>query len=176
MESNKNSGLASDSASVSDLMLAVRKMTRSTLIHQHVIAAIMGLHVTDAECIDFLQEMGPSTAGDLSRATRLTTGAITNVIDRLEKAGFVKRSHDPKDRRKVIVTFLPEKHATHAKIHYSALAGAVQNLFEAYSDNQLRFLIQHTQALTDIYQEQTQRIDTETQRIDTNKVKIPKKG
>jgi DNA-binding MarR family transcriptional regulator len=154
MESTNN-----NSSEVYDLMFAVRKMTRSTLIHQHVIAGIMGLHVTDAECIDFLQEMGPSTAGDLAKATRLTTGAITNVIDRLAAAGFVKRSRDPKDRRKVIVTFLPEKHASNAKIHYTALAGAVQDLFATYTEDQLNYLIRHTQALTAIYQDQTRLID-----------------
>lgn len=153
MESNNGTA-----ASIYDLMMAIRKFTRSTLILQHSIAEVMGLHVTDAECIDFLQEMGPSTAGDLAKATRLTTGAITNVIDRLERAGFVRRSPDPKDRRKVIVSFLPEKH-TPAKIHYSALANAVQQLFSGYDEEQLKFLIRHTQALTEIYQAQTKSIE-----------------
>jgi MarR family transcriptional regulator, organic hydroperoxide resistance regulator len=149
-----------NNASIFELMWAIRKFTRSTLILQHVIADAMGLHVTDAECIDFLQEMGPSTAGDLAKATRLTTGAITNVIDRLERAGFVRRGADPNDRRKVIVTFLPEKHATGAKIHYGALANAVQQLLSGYNEEQLRFLINHTQALTEIYQGQTKNIET----------------
>src|ERR1700712_5677120 len=126
MQSNKESIPA-----VYELMTAVRKFTRSTLILQHVIAEHMGLHVTDAECIDFLQEMGPSTAGDLAKATRLTTGAITNVIDRLEKSGFVKRSADPKDRRKVIVSFIPANHKK-AKLHYAALAKDVEELFRTY--------------------------------------------
>ena len=142
-------------------MLAVKKFTRTTLIHQHIIADAMGLHVTDAECIDFLQEMGPSTAGGLAKATRLTTGAITNVIDRLEKAGFVKRSADPKDRRKVIVTFLPQKHIP-AKAHYGALAGSVHSLFSHYTEEQLKFLIDHTQLLTEVYQEQTEKIEGAT--------------
>ena len=149
----------SERISVYELMMAVRKFTRSTLILQHTIAEDMGLHVTDAECIDFLQEMGPSTAGDLAKATRLTTGAITNVIDRLEKAGFVKRSPDPKDRRKVIVSFLPQKH-TRTKAHYGALAGAVQKLFSEYDEQQLKFLLQHTRALTEIYQAQTKQIES----------------
>jgi len=140
---------------VYDLMMAVRKLTRTTLIHQHIIAENAGLHVTDAECIDFLQEMGPSTAGELARATRLTTGAITNVIDRLEKAGYVKRSPDPNDRRKVIVSFIPQKHAdAGTKARYSALAGAVQQLFMKYTHEELVFLVEHTQALTDIYKAQ----------------------
>src|ERR1700712_2601180 len=118
-------------AAVYELMLGIRKFTRSSLLLQHVIAQNMGLHVTDAECIDFLQEMGPSTAGALARATRLTTGAITNVIDRLEKTGFVKRSADPKDRRKVIVSFIPANHKK-AKLHYAALAKDVEELFRTY--------------------------------------------
>lgn len=144
--------------SVFELMLSVRKLTRTTLIHQHIIAEAMGLHVTDAECIDFLQEMGPSTAGDLARATRLTTGAITSVIDRLEKAGYVRRSPDPKDRRKVIVSFIPQKHSS-TKAKYGALAAAVQHLFETYSPEQLQFLIQHTKALTEIYKVQTEQLE-----------------
>ncbi len=143
---------------IDQLLWAVRRFTRSTLILQHVIAEDMGLHVTDAECIDFLQEMGPSTAGDLAKATRLTTGAITNVIDRLAKAGFVKRSPDPKDRRKVIVSFLPEKHGP-AKIHYTALSTAVENFFSKYSKEELQFLLRHTQSLTEIYQTQTRDIE-----------------
>ncbi len=79
-------------AEVYSLMWEIQKFTRSSLMLQQIIAQKAGLHVTDAECIDFLMEMGPSTAGDLAKATRLTTGAITNVIDRLERAGFVKRS------------------------------------------------------------------------------------
>jgi MarR family transcriptional regulator, organic hydroperoxide resistance regulator len=144
---------------VYELMVEVRKFTRSTLMLQHVIAENIGLHVTDAECIDFLQEMGPSTAGDLAKATRLTTGAITNVIDRLEKSGFVKREPDPNDRRKVIVSILPKK-LTRAKSNYAALALQVQQLFSRYDAKQLKFLIRHTQALYEIYQAQTKSIES----------------
>jgi len=141
-----------------ELMLDVKKFTRSTLLLQNIIAENMGLHVTDAECIDFLQEMGPSTAGDLAKATRLTTGAITNVIDRLEKAGYVKRSHHPADRRKVIVSFIPQKHAT-AKKQYASLANNIQTLFSGYTDSQLKFLISHTKELTEIYEKHSRNIE-----------------
>ncbi len=68
-----------------ELMTAIRKLTRSSLMWQNAVAELMKLNATDGECIDFLMEMGPSTAGDLAKATRLTTGAITNVIDRWKK-------------------------------------------------------------------------------------------
>jgi MarR family transcriptional regulator, organic hydroperoxide resistance regulator len=143
---------------VFDLMLEIRKFTRSSLILQHVIAQKAGLHVTDAECIDFLMEMGPSTAGALAKATRLTTGAITNVIDRLEKAGFVRRSPDLTDRRKVLVSYLPQK-ITSIKSYYTSLASEVQQLFMKYDKNELKFLIKHTQALTDIYTGQVKSVE-----------------
>jgi MarR family transcriptional regulator, organic hydroperoxide resistance regulator len=147
----------SDISPLYQVMLGIKDLTRHSLIFQHTVADAAGLRVTDAECIDFLQEMGPSTAGELAKATRLTTGAITAMIDRLEKAGFVKRSPDPKDRRKVIVTFLPQKH-TGIKQNYGALAKAVQTLLSNYTEEQLKFLATHTQALTEIYKKQTIRI------------------
>lgn len=143
---------------VYELMDSIRKLTRSTLILQHVIAGKIGLNVTDAECIDFLKEMGPSTAGELAKATRLTTGVITNVIDRLEKAGFVKRIADVTDRRKVIGSILPKKN-TRAKAYYDALAGDVQEFFAKYSAHQLKFLNMHTRQLTDIYQDRVNVIE-----------------
>jgi DNA-binding MarR family transcriptional regulator len=43
------------------------------------------------------------SAGDLSRALMLSSGAMTNRLDRLEKAGLVRRVPDPRDRRGVLV-------------------------------------------------------------------------
>jgi DNA-binding MarR family transcriptional regulator len=153
MSQHKDSGKA-----IFDLMWEIRKFTRSSLILQHAIAQKAGLHVTDAECIDFLMEMGPSTAGALAKATRLTTGAITNVIDRLERAGFVKRDPDPNDRRKVVVSYIPEKKSGMG-VHYGVLAGEVQQLLTTYTDEQLELFNKHTAALTQIYQQQSERVE-----------------
>lgn len=117
---------------------------------QQIIAERAGLHATDAECIDFLMEMGPSTAGALAKATRLTTGAITNVIDRLERTGFVKRGKDPKDRRKVVVTYIPER-KTGISESYAALAANVQRHLSTYTKEELELLTKYTDALTEIY-------------------------
>ncbi len=144
-------------ATVYDLMIETRRLTRSTLMHQHLIAQQIGLNVTDTECIDFLKEMGPSTAGALAKATRLTTGATTNVIDRLERAGFVKRSADLNDRRKVVVSYITGKPNDAGKF-YAALAKEVQQLFETYSQEELNFLVNHTNALTKIFQDQAEEI------------------
>jgi DNA-binding MarR family transcriptional regulator len=137
--------------SVYELLSAVRILTRSSLLLQKAIALKMDLNVTDSECINFLLEMGPSTAGDLAKVTGLTTGAITNVIDRLEKAGFVKREKDPKDRRKVMVIFLPEKHKKVVK-DYESVAAEIYSLFSDYSKKEIKLLLSHTTELNAIYE------------------------
>lgn len=142
---------------VYELMTATRKLTRSSLMLQYAIAEKMNLNPTDAECIDFLMEMGPSTAGDLAKVTRLTTGAITSVIDRLQKAGFVKRESDPNDRRKVIISFIPKKHEK-AKQYYAAMAKDVYELFSIYNESKIKLLRQHSDALTAIFQKHAEKV------------------
>jgi len=142
---------------VYDLMIGVRKLTRSSLMLQYAIAEKMKLNATDAECIDFLMDMGPSTAGDLAKATRLTTGAITNVIDRLERAGFVKREMDPKDRRKIIISFIPKKNEK-SKRYYDEMAADVYKLLSGYNESKLRSILQYSESLTAIFQNHAEKI------------------
>ncbi|HEX5782879.1 MAG TPA: MarR family transcriptional regulator [Solirubrobacteraceae bacterium] len=61
----------------------------------------IGINRTDARCIDLIDQAGGMTAGELAKAAHLTTGAVTAVIDRLEKAGLARRVADPHDRRRV---------------------------------------------------------------------------
>ena len=142
---------------VFDLMWEIQKFTRTSLMLQYTIAQKVGLNATDAECLDYLMEMGPSTAGALAKATRLTTGAVTTMIDRLERDGFVKRSADPNDRRKVIVSVVPERKAVIGK-YYRELGMAVQTLLATYSKKDLALLIQHTNALTAVYEGRQQTV------------------
>src|SRR5215468_4932005 len=80
-----------------------REMSAATVMFHQAVADRLGMNITDHKCADILARTGPITAGDLARRTGLTTGAITGVIDRLEREGFVRRVRDPHDRRRVIV-------------------------------------------------------------------------
>src|SRR5437899_11212675 len=64
----------------------------------------IGINATDLNCLNILSFSGHMTAGELARATGLTTASITGVVDRLEEAAFVTRERDPTDRRRVVVT------------------------------------------------------------------------
>jgi DNA-binding MarR family transcriptional regulator len=63
----------------------------------------LGIGLTDLRCLDIVEGRGGVTAGELAVASGLTTGAVTAVIDRLERAGFARRVRDDADRRKVNV-------------------------------------------------------------------------
>jgi DNA-binding MarR family transcriptional regulator len=62
-----------------------------------------GLNRTDMRALDIINMQQGLTAGQLAARLKLTTGAITGVLDRLEKAGHARRTHDQEDRRRVVV-------------------------------------------------------------------------
>jgi DNA-binding MarR family transcriptional regulator len=75
-----------------------------TVMFHARIAEQLGLSATDHKCLDLAARGGqPMTAGRIAELSGLSTGAVTGVIDRLERAGYVRRVRDPHDRRKVLV-------------------------------------------------------------------------
>lgn len=86
---------------------AMRAVSGQGVLYSQALAERIGIGSTDLECLDIIVMQGPVTAGDLARASGLTSGAITGVIDRLSRAGFARREQDRGDRRKVLVRALP---------------------------------------------------------------------
>lgn len=84
--------------------VAVRKMGAQSVLASEIIADLFDLHKTDLESLDLIYLRGGAcSAGELSKATGLTSGSTTALIDRLVKAGYVVREDDPNDRRRQIV-------------------------------------------------------------------------
>ena len=81
------------------------------------VAKTFKLSRTDMRCLDILGRTGPMTAGQLADESRLSTGAVTFLLDRLEAAGMVKRRRDTDDRRRVWVELVPaaQKRLQHAQ-------------------------------------------------------------
>ncbi|WAL66281.1 MarR family transcriptional regulator [Amycolatopsis cynarae] len=106
--------------------------TLAVLRHARI-AEQMGLSATDHKALDLASRAeGPLTAGRIAQLTGLSTGAVTGVIDRLERAGFVRRVRDTKDRRKVLVEILPFDEEKFAPLFASAL-DAVEQVLERFS-------------------------------------------
>ncbi|WP_394614136.1 MarR family winged helix-turn-helix transcriptional regulator [Lentzea sp. JNUCC 0626] len=88
--------------------LYMREQSALTVMFHARVAEKMGLSATDEKCLDLaMRAEGPVTAGRIAELSGLSTGAVTGVIDRLERAGYVRRVRDPHDRRKVLVEVTP---------------------------------------------------------------------
>jgi DNA-binding MarR family transcriptional regulator len=127
-----------------ELMAALNRAMRDAsgqgVLYSQAVAARLGINSTDLECLDIIVMRGPVTAGELARATSLTTGAITGVIDRLDRAGFAKREHDATDRRKVLVRALP---AVKRRIMplFEPMERAAMSALSGYDDKELALLL-----------------------------------
>ena len=78
----------------------VRQFSTAAVLFHHAVAERLGLGPTDHKCLDLLRERGPITGSELAAITGLTTGAITGVVARLERAGYLRREPDPRDGRR----------------------------------------------------------------------------
>jgi DNA-binding MarR family transcriptional regulator len=74
-----------------------------------IAAARLGVNLTDFRCLDILSRGEPITAGQLASESGLTTGAVTALVDRLERSGYVRRKREVNDRRRVLIA--PTKRA-----------------------------------------------------------------
>jgi DNA-binding MarR family transcriptional regulator len=83
----------------------MRTYMARAVVFQDALAKSVGLNSTDLQCANLLLLHGPATPGELAERSGLTAGgAVTAVIDRLERRGLVHRSRDTVDRRRVIIT------------------------------------------------------------------------
>ena len=84
--------------------------------------------------------MGRMTAGQLATAARLTTGAVTAVVDRLERVGLVRRVPDPGDRRRVLVEVTPKLAEVSAPV-FGPLGQEGAEWIANYSDEELELVL-----------------------------------
>jgi DNA-binding MarR family transcriptional regulator len=118
------------------------EMSTETIMFHQAVADELGLYITDHKCMDIIHRFGAMPAGRLGEMTGLTTGAITGMIDRLEKAGYVRRANDPKDRRKTIVEPIRNKNLERKiEIIFTPLHERMHKFLSSYSDSELSFLL-----------------------------------
>ena len=127
-------------AALRDLGVEIRGWQAEQELFDATVAELAGLNRTDWRCLDMLFTRGPMTAGDLAAAVRLTTGAVTGVLDHLEAAGLVRRVRDAADRRRVNIE-LTAKVGEQGALVYGPLIADSAEMLAAYSDEQLDVIV-----------------------------------
>lgn len=125
---------------IAALNAAMRDTSGQGVLYSQAVAQRLGINSTDLECLDLVVLRGPLTAGALAEATGLTTGAITGVIDRLERAGFARRARDAVDRRKVLVRALPAVAERVAPL-FEPMQRAAMAALSSYREEELALLL-----------------------------------
>jgi DNA-binding MarR family transcriptional regulator len=147
-------------------IIAKRKeMSTETIMFHQSVADVLGLHITDHKCLDLIRQYGAMPAGRIAELTGLTTGAVTGIIDRLEKAGYVRRANDPKDRRRTIVEPVRNK-KWERKIEaiFIPFHEGMHKLLSSYSDGELAFLLDVLTKSIEQTREESKKLRTSLQR------------
>jgi DNA-binding MarR family transcriptional regulator len=135
----------------------VRRMGAQSVLISKTVAARFGLNTSDLECLDLIYLRGHASAGELATATGLTSGAVTALIDRLERAGYVERTNDPTDRRRREVRILAEAIAPIQAV-YQPMQTRMFKLWSSYSARDLAVILDFVSRSTDLSVECTEAI------------------
>ena len=134
-----------------------RELSARTVMFHSAVAEKLGLSVTEHKALDLLSRHGAMPAGQLAELTGLTSGAMTGMVDRLEKAGFLSRKADPNDRRKVMVEAKIEKYNEIAEV-FQSLGRRMTELLESYNDKDLAVIQDLFSKLPKLMQEETEKL------------------
>lgn len=132
-----------------------RVLRAATDLADQAVADYHGINRTDARCLDIIERLGGVTAGRLARESGLSTGAVTTVLDRLERAGLARRTSDPGDRRRVLVEMTPAAREANEELSRPLVEAAAEQLLR-YSEEELVLLREYhraSRALTEAHAE-----------------------
>jgi len=119
----------------------IRLFIAGAILFNQQVAERYRLQLTDMQCINVLDLLGPSTPGKLAERTGLSTGGVTVMLDRLEKAGYVKREPNPADRRSLLVRVNPKK-LEKVNASYNIINERMAELYASTPESELRTVME----------------------------------
>ncbi|WP_280457777.1 MarR family winged helix-turn-helix transcriptional regulator [Nocardia carnea] len=135
-----------------------RRYLSAIVLHAQAGAKAVGLGATDLYALNILELSGAMTPGELGARTGLTTGPTTRLIDRLERAEYVRRAPDPGDRRKVVVE--PIAQPADLDEVLAPARRAIGGLIRSYTPEQRELLFDYFVRATDAFQRAATEIGT----------------
>jgi DNA-binding MarR family transcriptional regulator len=139
--------------------IASRKYSDASIIMHEAIARKAGLSGTDHKYLGLILQHKELTAGDIAKLTGLTTGAVTGLIDRLEKKKLLKRQFTKDDRRKVIIIPNVENSKKLLQPLFSELQQKTARLIASFSEKEIQIIERYFTEATAIMNETTDNLN-----------------
>jgi DNA-binding MarR family transcriptional regulator len=135
-----------------------REHSDATVLFHGVMASLLDLHPTDYKTLGILERLGPVSAGEIASHSGLASASVTNLLDRLERKGFVRRVRDVADRRRVLVEPVMDR-LTAGRERFASTRRSLARLVEQYSTRDLA-------VITDFLARNAERLRAETRKLE----------
>jgi DNA-binding MarR family transcriptional regulator len=143
---------------IGELISEFRTSGNQDSAFDNLAAERLGVNRTDLHCLNIIQNAGGLTAGELAAEAGLTSGAVTGVIDRLERVGFARRVPDPDDRRRVKVEVTPKFYARAGRIWGPLAADWESSLSSRFTAEQLERVIEFLRTTNEVGRKHMERV------------------
>lgn len=137
---------------------AGRDNSDATVIFHAALAERLDLNPTDYKAMSVLERLGPLSAGEIARHTGLTAASVTDLLDRLERKGFIRRIHDTKDRRRVLAEPIATR-VSETRRRFVSTRQSLARLYERYTDAELA-------VIADFLSRNAERLRSERRKLD----------
>lgn len=140
---------------------ASRQYSDASIFMHEAIARKAGLSGSDHKYLGLILQHKELTAGDISKLTGLTTGAVTGLIDRLEKKKLLKRQFTKDDRRKVMIIPNAENSMKLLQPVFRELHERSTHLIASFSEKEIQIIERYFTEATTIMKEITDNLNNE---------------
>ncbi|SFP85606.1 DNA-binding transcriptional regulator, MarR family [Amycolatopsis arida] len=134
-----------------------RELSTAVVMFHEAMGARLGVSAGDQRALAVIARNGPLSAGQLAEEVGLTPGAVTGMVDRLERAGLVRREPDLADRRRVLISVTEAEADTRAEA-FGPLAAAMAELVDGYTEHERRVIADYVTRTVEVLRAQTQRL------------------
>lgn len=134
-----------------------REFTIGTVLFHHAVGEILGVNVTDMECLALIVFRGLASPSELARHTGLSSGATTAMLDRLERSRLIERRPNPQDRRGTLIV-LTKGATQRLTALFGSLRRASNELVSGYSAAELDLLSHFFQRMAIIWKEEREKL------------------
>jgi DNA-binding transcriptional ArsR family regulator len=134
------------------------EFSTAVVMFHEAIGQHLGLSAADHKALGIIGRSGSLSAGELADRTGLTAGAVTGLVDRLERRGLVDRLPDPADRRRIVLSAVTSPDLTAI---FAGLGSDVAEFSAGYSAADWEVIVDYLTNMIEVLRRHTKRLSAE---------------